>query len=61
MRKFKASVEPSWYVKIGKYVDYLHDACTQRIPYKAACYLASLISMAGRTSRVLLVYIITWS
>ena len=46
-RKFRASMEPFWNLKIGKYVEYqMHIISSE---YTISCMLLSLISMAGRT------------
>ena len=57
MRKFRASLEPFWDLKIGKYVEYLTPVSSE---YLISCELLSLTSTAGRTSRVFLAYVIPW-
>ena len=57
MRKFRASLEPFWDLKIGKYVEYLMPVSSE---YLISCELLSLTSTAGRTSRVFLAYVIPW-
>jgi hypothetical protein len=57
MRKFRASMEPFWDLKIGKYVEHLMPVSSE---YLISCELPSLTSTAGRTSRVFLAYVIPW-
>jgi hypothetical protein len=57
MRKFRASLEPFWDLKIGRYVEYLMPVSSE---YLISCELLSLTSTAGRTSRVFLAYVIPW-
>jgi hypothetical protein len=57
MRKFRASMEPFWDLKIGKYVEYLMPVSSE---YLISCELLSLTSTAGRTSRVFLADVIPW-
>jgi hypothetical protein len=57
MRKSRASLEPFWDLKIGKYVEYLTPVSSE---YLISCELLSLISTAGRTSRAFLAYVIPW-
>ena len=57
MRKFRASMEPFWDLKIGKYVEYLTPVSSE---YIKSWELLSPTSTAGRTSRVLLADIIPW-
>ena len=57
MQKFRASVEPFWDLKIGKYVDYQTPVSSE---YIISCVLLSLTSSDGRTSHVLLVDVIPW-
>jgi hypothetical protein len=57
MRKFRASMEPFWDLKIGKYVEHLMLVSSE---YLISCELLSLTSTAGRTSRVFLAYVIPW-
>ncbi len=57
MRKFRASVEPFWDLKIDKYVEYLTPVSSE---YLISCELLFLTSIAGRISRVFLAYVISW-
>ena len=57
MRKFRASIEPFWSLKIGIYVEYLTHVSSE---YIISWALLSLRSTAGRTSRVLLADVIPW-
>ena len=56
-RKFRASVEPFWDLKIGIYVEYLTHVSSE---YIISWVLLSLTSTTGRTSRVLLADVIPW-
>jgi hypothetical protein len=55
MRKFRASLEPFWDLKIDKYVEYLMPVSSE---YLISCELLSLTSTTGWTSRVFLAYVI---
>ncbi len=57
MRKFRASMESFWDLKIGKYVEHLISVSSE---YLISCELLSLTSSAGQTSRVFLAYVIPW-
>jgi hypothetical protein len=57
MRKFRASMEPFWDLKIGKYVEYIMRVSSE---YFTNSVLPSLISTAGRTTCVFLAYVIPW-
>jgi hypothetical protein len=54
MRKSRASMEPFWHLKIGKYVQHLTPISL------ISCELPSLTSTAGRTLRIFLAYVIPW-
>ena len=55
MRKDRASTEPFWDLKIGKYEEYLMCVSSE---YLASCVSPSLTSLAGRTSCIPLAYVI---
>jgi hypothetical protein len=55
MRKFRALMEPFWDLKISKYSNTRVSS-----EYFTSSVLPSLTSTAGRTSRVLLAYVILW-
>ena len=57
MRKFRASLEPFWDLKISKYVEYLTRVSSEYITSRA---LLSLRSTVGWTSRVFLAYVMPW-
>ena len=57
MRKFRASMEPFWDLKISKYVVYLMPVSCE---YIKSWVLLSRTSTAGRCSRVLLADVILW-
>jgi hypothetical protein len=55
MRKFRASTEPFWDLKIGKY-----NLTPVSSEYLISCELLSPTSTADRTSHVFLAYVIPW-
>ena len=57
MRKFRASLEPFWDLKISKYVEYLTRVYSE---YITSWALLSLRSTVGWTSRVFLAYVMAW-
>ena len=57
MRKFRASLEPFWDLKISKYVEYLTRVSSE---YITSWALLSLRSTVGWTSRVFLAYVMPW-
>ena len=59
MQKFRASVEPFWDLKIGKYVETEYETPVSS-EYIISCVLLSLTSSDGRSSRVLLADVIRW-
>ena len=56
-RKFRASLEPFWDLKISKYVEYLMRVSSE---YIISWALLSLRSTVGWTSRVFLAYVMPW-
>ena len=57
MRKFRASMEPFWDLKIGKYVEYLMSVSCE---YIKSWVLLSPTSTAGWTLHILLADVILW-
>ena len=57
MRKFRASMEPFWDLKISKYVEYLTPVSSE---YIKSWVLLSPTSITGQTSRILLADVIPW-
>ena len=57
MRKFRASLEPFWDLKISQYVEHLTPVSSE---YLISCKLLSLTSTADWISRVFLAYVILW-
>ena len=57
MRKFRASLEPFWDLKISKYVEYLTRVSSE---YITSWALLSVRSTVGWTSRVFLAYVMPW-
>ena len=57
MRKFRASIEPFWDLKIGEYVEYLVPVSSK---YIKSWVLLSPTSTAGQTSHILLADVIPW-
>ena len=57
MRKFRASLEPFWDLKISKYVEYLTCVSSK---YITSWALLSLRSTIGWTSRIFLAYVRPW-
>ena len=57
MRKFRASLEPFWDLKISKYVEYLTRVSSK---YLTSSVLPSLTSSDSRTSHILLADVIPW-